>query len=350
MATIIGGGIAGSVLAGALARQGSQITVYEQQAGGPGGGAFLFIDGRGHDALHQLGVDDAAIDAASYPVTALRYVDSNGRSSSMSRGHRFWMRANLMQILADFAATSGADLRYGQPITDLTLTGPGQATITRGGETLTVADDIIIAADGIDSVVRAALEPERAPAYAGDVVLYGMTTAPVELDSDPQVLHFYAEVAAGGGAPAATFGHIWRPGDNPMWFIRIARDALSGADDLGMRPVSEWSAAVLAATPTIPKLVTTLLEHTDQVHVSNARNVTLDNATAPTDHTVLIGDADHAISPAAGVGARDALEDAHAVFQALTTGTSPADAMAQRRTQILEDRALAMRGRANIAR
>ncbi|MVU76068.1 NAD(P)-binding protein [Nocardia sp. ET3-3] len=349
MATILGGGIAGSVLAGALARQGSRVTLYEQQAAGPGGGAFLFIDGRGHDALHALGVDDAAIEAASYAVSALHYEDSKGRGSSMSRGHRFWMRSKLMAILTDFVAGSGADLRYGLPITDIALTGPGRATLHRGGENLSVTDDILIAADGIDSVVRAALEPDRVPVYANDVVLYGMTAEPVELASDPEVLHFFAEVGP-GGAPGATFGHIHRDGDNPMWFIRIAREALSGADDLGMRPMAEWADAVRAAAPSIPDLVTSLIDHTGEVHVSNARNVPIDKAAAPVAHTLLIGDADHAISPAAGVGARDALEDAHAVFQALTAGASPADAMARRRIQILDDRERAMRGRAAISR
>ncbi|MGV9678865.1 FAD-dependent oxidoreductase [Nocardia sp. NPDC003482] len=345
MVTIIGGGIAGSALAGALARRGDrQVTLFEQQRPGPRG-AFLFVDGRGHEALHHLGVDQEVLDAASFPVHALHYADSRGRGASMSRGHRFWLRAALMEILDDFVARSGAELRYGSAVTDIAL-AEGTPVVRFGDETVPLADDHVIGADGIDSVVRAHLEPHRVPEYAGDVVLYGRATVAMELDSDPQVLHFFAEVAE-NGAPGATFGHIWRADDHPMWFIRLPREPLRDTDDLGMRPVDEWADAVRAATPSIPNLTNTLLSHTDRVHVSNARTVPLESAATPDPRVVLIGDADHAITPAAGVGARDALEDAAAVFDALTAGESPANAMAQRRIRILEDRARALRARAN---
>lgn len=349
MVTIIGGGIAGSALAGALARHGEQVTLYEQRPAGPGGGAFLFLDGRGHDALHQLGVDKTRLAEASYPITALEYADSNGRRAAMSRGHRFWMRADLMRILSDFAMTSDADLRHGRAVTDLTLDAPGHYTIHRGDEIATGTDDLLLGADGIDSVVRARLEPDRLPRYAGDVVLYGMTTGPVELDTEARILHFFAE-ATEQGPPSSTFGHIWRHADAARWFIRIARPPLDGPDDLGTRPVGEWAETVLAAAPSIRALAARLLEHTEDVHVSNARNVSLDHAATPSPGVVLIGDADHAITPAAGVGARDALEDALAIFQARTRGASPAAAMTDRRTKILADRELALRRRAGVSR
>lgn len=62
-------------------------------------------------------------------------------------------------------------------------------------------------------------------------------------------------------------------------------------------------------------------------YVSNARTVPLKDAASLSGQILMIGDADHAITPAAGVGARDALEDAHAVHQALISGASPADAI-----------------------
>ncbi|MFE3442718.1 FAD-dependent oxidoreductase [Nocardia sp. NPDC059180] len=348
MVTIIGGGIAGTVLGGALARSGTPVTVYERRSRNAMGGAFLFIDERGHSVLHDLGVADDAVQNASAPVHALEYVGSDGRRAAMSRGHRFWLRSSLMKVLSEFLDTSGADLRYEQSVTDVAVDGSGGCLI-RHGDGSTSSDDIVIAADGIDSVVRARLEPDRPPVYAGDIVLYGMTTSPIALDSDPDILHFFAEQDATGAA-ASTFGHIWRPGHPAHWFIRIASDPLDGPDDLGMRPIGEWVDTVVRATPSINELVGTLLGQTDDVHVSNARNVPLEDAAQPTLPILLIGDADHAITPAAGVGARDALEDAAAVYQALTTGSSPAEAMAQRRSTIVEDRQRALRGRASVSR
>lgn len=344
MVTIIGGGIAGSALAGALARHGEPVTVFEQQESGSGGGAFLFIDDRGHHAMSSLGVDQAAVEAGSYPVTGgLGYANNLGRRGAVnSRGHRFWMRRNLMNILSEFVADSGAKTSYGAPITGIDLTERG-GTVHQGDST-TQVDDLIVGADGIDSIVRASLEPDRPAVYAGDVVLYGMTSEPVTLPTDPATLHFFGEIAA-DGTSSSTLGHIWRPGDTEaLWFVRIARVPLdAGANDLGLRPVSEWSDAIRAATPSNQSLIDTFLASTEAVHVSNARDVPLEHAAEPTLPVLLVGDAEHAITPAAGIGARDALEDAHAVYEALTSGTSPAAAMAARRRQIIEDRALALR-------
>lgn len=349
MVTIIGGGIAGTVLGGALARRGDRVTLYERQPRDATGGAFLFIDERGHSVLRDLGIDDDAVNEASYPVGALEYVGSNGRHAAMSRGHRFWLRSSLMEVLNDFLATSGADLRYDCGVADVAVDQSGRCRIHHADGSSSTTDDIVIAADGIDSVVRARLEPDRAPVYAGDIVLYGMTSTSVEPDTEPRILHFFAELDATGAA-ASTFGHIWRPGHAAHWFIRIARAPLDGPDDAGVRPTSEWTDTVLRATPSINDLVGPLLDKTDSVHVSNARNVPLAAAAQPTLPLLLLGDADHAITPAAGVGARDALEDAHAVYRALTTGGCPAEAMAVRRTEIVDDRQRAARGRADVSR
>ncbi|MEV6279711.1 FAD-dependent monooxygenase [Nocardia sp. NPDC051832] len=332
--TILGGGIAGTALAGALARTGDKVTMYEQRRAGGPGGAFLFLDDRGHTALTGLGVDLAALHAASHPILGLDYTNNVGvHSARMDRGHRFWLRANLIAVLREFLDSSGAEAHYDTVITGIdvdagTLQCANQPAIP-------LADGLTIAADGIDSVVRAHLEPARVPAYAGDVVLYGMSTAPLSLPTPAAVLHFYDEITPQG--KGATFGHVWDADTPALWFLRIPRTPLP-ADDLGFRPVAEWAEEISAATPSNTGLLETLLAHTDSVHVSNARNVPLDDAAAPRHPVLLIGDADHAITPAAGVGARDALEDAHAVYQAVTTGGSPAEAMARRRAQIRADR------------
>ncbi|WP_330180642.1 FAD-dependent monooxygenase [Nocardia sp. NBC_01503] len=341
MVTIIGGGIAGSALAGALARGGTEVALFEEREAGPGGGAFLFIDDRGHHALASLGVDQAAVEAGSYAVTGgLGYANNLGRGGRVnSRGHRFWMRRNLMGILNDFVAESGAKTTYGEPITGVTV-DDGGCTLHQGDSTARV-EDLLVGADGIDSVVREGLEPERRPVYAGDVVLYGMTGGPVTLPSDPATLHFFAEIDS-DGTSLSTLGHIWRPGDDAaLWFVRIPRPPLEAdSEDLGLRPIDEWAAAIRAATPSNRPLIDTFLETTEAVHVSNARNVPLEGAAEPGDSVLLVGDADHAITPAAGVGARDALEDVHAVYEALISGVSPGDAMARRRRKINADREL----------
>lgn len=345
MVTIVGGGIAGSTLAGALARIGHSVTLHEQQANDAGGGAFLFIDGRGHHALTALGVSEPALHEASYPLAGLKYVTSTGQRSEMaSRGHRFWRRYDLMQILNDFVASSGADVRYGSQLSEVTVAH--RNCIIRTSTDGITTDDLLVAADGINSVVRRCLEPARPAVYAGDVVMYGTTTCGLDLPTDQATLHFFAEADAASGTASSTLGHIWHPDDDHVhWFIRLTREPLADADDLGVHPINEWADTIMRATPSNADMVDMFIANTDVVHVSNARDVPLDNAAAPTTPALLVGDADHAITPAAGVGARDALEDVHAVFQAITSNSSPAVAMAQRRSEIVADRDRVQRAR-----
>ncbi|MEU4314377.1 NAD(P)/FAD-dependent oxidoreductase [Nocardia sp. NPDC024068] len=338
MITILGSGIAGTALAGALSRSGRPVTVYEQRNGG-GGGAFLILDGRGHRSLVSLGVPEEQLHAVSYPLSELQYTPGDGVTRRRpSEGHRFWLRSELIAVLNRFALDAGAEIDYGSPIEKVAVDAPTGHTTLRIGDRTVTARDLVIGADGIDSVARAGIEPGRTPEYAGDVVIYGMTATPVECPTDPYVLHFHAE-SASGTRPATTFGHIWRPGaDAALWFLRIERDPLP-ATETGIVPAGRWAGAVTAVAPgSVRELTELLVSATEQVHVSNARNVALATAAAPAAPVILVGDADHAITPAAGVGAREGIEDIEAVHHAIVTGGSPADAMRTRRRAITDER------------
>ncbi|MEU1981694.1 hypothetical protein [Nocardia sp. NPDC019395] len=337
MVTVLGSGIAGTALAGALAGSGRPVTVYEQRSGG-GGGAFLILDGRGHRGLLELGVPEDDLHAASYPVDELRYTPDDGVTRRRpNEGHRFWLRRDLMAVLNRWAVESGAEIRYGDPVSEVRVDPAGGTTLRLGDDTVTTRE-LVIGADGIDSVARAGIEPGRTTEYAGDVVVYGMTDRAVDCPTDPFVLHF--DAAAGSGTRrAATVGHIWRPGATAaLWFLRITREPLPGAET-GILPVAGWADTVVAAAPgSVRELTAELVAATDQVHVSNARNVPLGSAAAPAPPVVLVGDADHAITPAAGVGAREGIEDVVAVYGAIAAGESPAEAMSARRRAITEER------------
>ncbi|MFI5717715.1 hypothetical protein [Nocardia sp. NPDC051750] len=337
MVTVLGSGIAGTALAGALAGAGRPVTVYEQRDGG-GGGAFLILDGRGHRGLIDLGVPEHELHGASYALDELRYTPDDGVTRRRpNEGHRFWLRSDLMRVLNRWAVEAGAEIRYGEPVSEV-LVHPTDGTTLRFGDSVVTTRELVIGADGIDSVARAGIEPDRITEYAGDVVVYGMTERAVECPTDPFVLHFDA-ASASGTRPAATVGHIWRPGATAaLWFLRITREPLPAAET-GILPVGGWAEAVVAAAPgQVRELTAALVAATDQVHVSNARNVPLAPAAAPALPVVLVGDADHAITPAAGVGAREGIEDVVAVYGAIAAGGSLAEAMSARRRTIAEER------------
>ncbi|WP_280249522.1 FAD-dependent oxidoreductase [Nocardia abscessus] len=329
MVTIVGGGIAGTVLAGALGREGIPARVYESQRS-VGAGAFLVLDDRAHAALTALGVPADRLDAVAHPVDALRVEYQPGEARfGPSRGHRLYLRAELMAVLTEFATATTAEFHYDTAVTDI------HEGVLLSGATRLATDDLVIAADGIDSLVRQRIEPGRIPEYAGQIVFYGRTERPQALRTKSTVLHFDGRIGE-DGRPTGAFGHFWDETIS-VWFARVTRPPLP-PESIGFHPVAQWAELIRTVAPGISDVVDLLLAQTQTVHISNARNVPFAAAAPPRLPVILCGDADHAITPAEGVGARDAIEDAAAIFRALTAGSSPAEAMAARRRQIAADR------------
>jgi salicylate hydroxylase len=322
MVTIVGGGIAGTVLAGGLARAGHPATIYERRPN-VRGGAFLFLDGRAHRTLTDLGVPADRLERASYPTTGFRMSSlAEGIRERSAAGHRLYHRTDLMRVLTEFAVDAKADIHYGTAITDL---DPETGVLYPGG----TAAELLIAADGIDSIARTRLEPGRQAEYAGQVVLYATAAPGTRPNTTPSVLHFHRRT----DHSPATFGHFWND-QVAVWFVRLTRDPIA-VGYTGFHPLARWITPIREALPTIPFLLETLLDATAMVHVSNARTVPLAGALPPRAPVILCGDADHALSPAAGVGARDAIEDAAALCRALLSGADPAAAMLQRREEVI---------------
>lgn len=112
--SILGGGIAGTVLGGALAHRGHPVTVYERQTKA-GAGAFMVLDGQAHQALGKLGVSQAALHAVSHPMPAgfrFHYLPAGG-DTAPSHGYRLYPRTGLMAVLTEFAraADTGPETR-----------------------------------------------------------------------------------------------------------------------------------------------------------------------------------------------------------------------------------------------
>ncbi|MFC9898152.1 FAD-dependent oxidoreductase [Nocardia sp. NPDC127579] len=329
MVTVVGGGIAGTTLAGALARHGQPVTVYERRAR-TGGGAFLVLDGHAHEVLAELGVPVQELASASYPVHGIRFHHlPAARAAAASEGQRLYRRSDLIRVLTEFAAP--ADIHYDTPVTDL---DPGTGTLFSDARALP-RDGLVIAADGTDSSVRARLEPDRTPRYAGQIIAYGCTVGPVRLPTEPSVLHFDGRPGP-GPVPLATFGHLWS-GTTAFWFVRLTREPIPVRDS-GLHPTEVWAEQLTHAAPNLQGTLEALIAATDQVHVANTRHVPFAEAAPPAAPVILCGDADHAITPAAARGAIEAIDDAAALCAALATGADPAAAMSARRARITAER------------
>jgi 2-polyprenyl-6-methoxyphenol hydroxylase-like FAD-dependent oxidoreductase len=162
-AVVIGGGVAGSASAIALARVGFEVTVYEayEDPAGPVG-SYVSLAVNGLRSLAALGCLEQ-VQEAGFPVARQLMWSGRGKLlGDVARGRNpqdtlhsvTLMRADLVTALREEALRSGARIVTGQRLTD-------SKDLVAGGA------DLIVGADGIWSATRRELDPAaRQPVYA----------------------------------------------------------------------------------------------------------------------------------------------------------------------------------------
>ena len=298
---VVGGGFAGLAAAIGLRRAGISATVHERVSSPPAPEGVVQIWANGMRALRQLGVVDRVRDAA-VPLEVESFRSWRGRElfrvpqGELARRHgidtsHFVRRADLLAILAD--AIEPGTIRYSDACTGFEDDGAGvNLDVTSGRERA----DALVGADGIDSVVRASLQPDSRPQPAGYRHLEGVT----RFDVEPGLLTYtwgqgdrFGLHSAGDGL-AHWFGIVLgEDDDDPK---RVAADRFAAFPD----PIP----AVIAATPA------------EDVTATNVRFLE-PMARWGTGRVTLSGDAAHAMTPDTGRGIGEALEDAVALGDAL---------------------------------
>ncbi|MGK8524272.1 FAD-dependent monooxygenase [Nocardia asteroides] len=294
---VIGCGIGGACAALAMTKVGVRVSVYEAAARAAEVGGWVTLGPAASTALDQLGLG-AEVRAAGFPVVGVSSVDTlTGRTNNFARtepGHRWpsthvW-REDLLASLRRGLEQAGIRCRYG------TRADPSE----RSG-------DLLVGADGARSATRRMLGDSREPTYTGQLIRYGHCPAPVR-ELPTNVLHFWSH--ANGVA-----GYVGDTRDGSFWFSR--RNVTSA--DAAIDPEAFLEA--LLDTP-----VAQVLERSEVSAPIALYDLEPDGRWHNTD-TVLIGDAAHAVSPAAGRGATAAIEDAIVLAKTLRGADSIATAL-----------------------
>ncbi|ARC88778.1 FAD-dependent monooxygenase [Rhodovulum sp. MB263] len=179
--TVLGAGIAGLAVATALARQGADVVVLERADAIREVGAGLQISPNGVAVLRALGLAEALAERSGRARAVVLRDFRNGAPvlkldlERQAKDYFFVHRADLVDLLAGAARAAGVQIRLLHEVTTLDFDGARAALITAQGAR--ASSDIVIGADGLHSVVRAALNGTAAPRFTGQVAWRALVPA-----------------------------------------------------------------------------------------------------------------------------------------------------------------------------
>ncbi|MEJ8801093.1 FAD-dependent monooxygenase [Pontibacter sp. H249] len=308
-AIVVGGGIGGLCAAIALQKAGIETTVYEAAPKFRGLGAGVGLAANAMQGLARLGVADDVV-ARGKQLEALVIFDEHGRvisnmdtrplSSKYGINNFVIHRADLHEVLLGHLKPDSVVL--GKRCEEVTQEGEQVKVLFTDGSTVTA--DLLVAADGISSVVRQQLVPQSIPRYAGYTCWRAVIDNPgIEINK---------MISAETWAPEGRVGIAPLQGDKIYWYACIN----APQRDEKMRRMTPEKLACHFENVHSP---------VEMVLASTAPEQIIWNDIAdlkPLKHfvygrTVLLGDAAHATTPNMGQGACQAIEDAVVLAQCL---------------------------------
>jgi len=324
--TLVGAGLAGSLLAIFLARRGYRVTLLERRpdprkaAASAGRSINLALANRGIAALEEVGVMES-VRPELIPMAGRMLHDEEGRLRLIPYGNKpheviySVSRAGLNMLLLDAAESTGrVTVRFGQTVTGVDFAK--REVLPQG-----TPFDVLIGTDGSASAVRAAI----------------LEQAGGRLDEEP-LGHGYKELSippgeGGGGRFRMERNalHIWPRGE----YMLIALPNVDGSFTATLFLPNEGEESFEALTT--PEAVRALFERRFADAISLMPRLVEDFFGNPTGHletircepwsfedqALVLGDAAHAIVPFHGQGMNAAFEDCSAFDRCLENPDHP---------------------------
>lgn len=312
-AIVIGAGIGGLAAGIALRQAGIEVEIYEQAGALQEVGAGLSLWANAVHALDRLGLGDAVRSlSATYGVAGLRTWD--GRPLTTPSGElekRLGLlvvvvhRAELLDVLV--RACDPARVHLGARFDRFAQDDARVTAVFASGNR--AHGDVLVGADGLNSVVRTQLHGPQPPRYSGYTAWRGV----VAFDTD--------RVRAGESwGYGRRFGYVPMAGRRVYWFA--TRNTPEGGRNRDEKAHLErlfrgWHdpiEALIEATPATGILRNDIYDRPVLQRWGNGR-------------VTLLGDAAHPMTPNLGQGACQALEDAVVLARCLREGRDPAAAL-----------------------
>ncbi len=332
--TLVGAGLAGSLLAIFLARRGHRVKLLERRfdprkgAASAGRSINLALANRGIAALEEVGVMES-VRSELIPMAGRMLHDEEGRLKLIAYGNKphevihSVSRAGLNALLLDAAESTGrVSIRFGAAVSGVDFANR-QVRFTAGHspEPQAAPYDVLIGTDGSASAVRAAI----------------LERTGGRLDEEP-LGHGYKELSippasrSGGGFRMEKGAlHIWPRGE----YMLIALPNVDGSFTVTLFLPNQGEESFEALTT--PEAVRALFERRFADAIPLMPGLGEDFFANPTghletircapwsfeDHALVLGDAAHAIVPFHGQGMNAAFEDCSAFDRCLRDPVRP---------------------------
>jgi 2-polyprenyl-6-methoxyphenol hydroxylase-like FAD-dependent oxidoreductase len=303
MIVIAGAGIGGLTLGCALARRRRPFRIFERASELRPVGAGIALSANALRALAHIGLDQRVrgcgqeLEAAAICNQAGRVLTSVNVRDLVPGGTIALARASLQEVLLE---SLGTQVDTGQAVLGYQCFQDGVRVTTAAGETIEA--ELLVAADGLRSTIRAVMRGAEPLRYSGQTSWRAL--------ADNVTLAHPARFTESWGA-GQRFGIVPLGRGCVYWFA--AATAPSGARDDGdprerLRAMFEgWHPPIddiLAATPRERIVRTDIFDRPPIDRWADGR-------------TVLLGDAAHPMTPDAGMGGCQAIEDAVVLADAL---------------------------------
>lgn len=323
--TVLGAGVAGLTVALALALRGAKVTILEQADSIREVGAGLQITPNGIAVLRALGIEPMAHAVRSDGVELRDGATGNFVAAldlKSLRPDQDWAlmhRSDLIDLLGQAVRAAGVELRFLQKVDRLELRPEGPVLISAQGAEIHSA--LVVGADGVHSVTRAALNPESQAFFTNQVAWRAVIP-------EPNGARSVAEIHMGPGRHLVSYplrGGQWRN-------IVAIEERKSWAEESWSMP--EDPKELRFAFKDFAPRVTDWLDRVDDCWLWGlfrhpvARHWSWLAPATPAQGVVLLGDAAHPTLPFLAQGANMAIEDAWVLAEALAQNVPLAQAFA----------------------
>lgn len=322
-AVVIGGGIAGPVVATALRTAGIDATVHEAYSGPSDGiGSGLALASNGLAALDIIDAGDA-VRRIALPVGQTRLAVGGREHLLPSLPDQPPLhavdRGELHRTLHDHAVAAGVPFRYDKRLVRVDEHADGVTAHFADGST--ARGDILIGADGIRSTVRGVIDPAApGPGYTGMLGFGARIDCDLDLPDDTMVFAF--------GTKA--YYLYWKEARGKVtWGANLPSKQYFSLTEARAVPAEHWL-RILRETyaPDTPGGEFARRTTAENLEITGALHIMPPVPHWYRDRLVLVGDSVHAPSNSSGQGASLAIESAIQLARCLRDIAEPTAAFA----------------------